>query len=181
MNRPKYLIVHHTGGTNADPLADTSHHTFEMVNEYHRQLWNFRSSLGHYIGYHYFIEKNGKVTQGRADYDDGAHCIGKNTTSIGICMAGNFDRPGSLPTKEQTDSLKRILLTLKNTYSIRDADIVPHRKFANKTCYGNNLADDWARRLISSQGGDCKDYEQMTTMELIGVISDVMVEIKSRI
>lgn len=26
-NFPEYLIVHHTGGTDADPLTDTSHHT----------------------------------------------------------------------------------------------------------------------------------------------------------
>ena len=27
---------------------------------------------------------------------------------------------------------------------------MPHRAFANKNCYGKNLADDWARHLIAS-------------------------------
>ena len=61
MNTPQWVIVHHTGPTAYDPKADTSHHTFEDVNEYHRQKWDFKSSLGYYIGYHYFIEKDGTV------------------------------------------------------------------------------------------------------------------------
>lgn len=146
MNKPQYLIVHHTGGSNANPTADTSHHTFEVVNQYHRGLWNFRSSLGHYIGYQYFIEKNGKVTQGRADSDEGAHCIGKNRSSIGICLAGNFDV--TLPTKAQEEALVDLCKRLAATYSIPTSKIVPHRAFSNKSCYGKRLSDDWARSLV---------------------------------
>ena len=145
MNKAQYLIVHHTGGTDADPLADTSHHTFEMVNEHHKKLWNFKSSLGYYIGYHYFIDKVGKVKQGRAHTDDGAHTIGKNQSSIGVCLAGNFD--ATLPTKEQSDALGRLLTRLMGELSIPASKIVPHRTFAKKTCYGKRLGDDWARSL----------------------------------
>jgi N-acetyl-anhydromuramyl-L-alanine amidase AmpD len=162
MNRPKFLIVHHTGGTDADPLADTSNHTFEIVDDYHRQLWQFKSSLGHYIGYHYFINKKGVVTQGRADTDEGAHTRGYNTTSIGICLAGNFDR--TKPTAAQTKALTSLLLQLMNKHGITADNIVPHRKFANKTCYGRNLSDDWARSLVAVQPNPLKSY---TTMELV--------------
>lgn len=147
-NVPKWLIVHHTGGTQANPLADTSHHTFEVVNNWHRQLWNFRSTLGRYIGYHYFIDKSGKITHGRADGDEGAHCIGYNRSSIGICLAGNFD--ATLPTKEQEHALSELLHTLMATHNIGKDKIVPHRRFSNKTCYGRKLDDDWARRLVEA-------------------------------
>lgn len=163
MNRPNYLIVHHTGGTDQDPLADTSHHTFEIVDNWHRQLWNFRSSLGHFIGYHYFIDKTGKVTQGRADYDEGAHTKGYNTQSIGICLAGNFD--STKPTKAQTDALRSLLLQLMNKHHIAAENIVPHRKFANKTCYGRNLTDSWARDLVAVKGEN--NLKKFSTMELI--------------
>lgn len=146
VNAPEWLIIHHTGGTDANPLTDTSHHTFEIVDYYHKGLWSFKSSLGHYIGYHYFIEKDGKITQGRADQDEGAHTKGMNLKSLGICLAGNFDL--TLPTEAQITALTELLKELSIKYSIPVANIVPHRKFANKTCYGNKLANDWAANLV---------------------------------
>lgn len=109
-NIPKFLIIHHCGGTDLNPLADSSNQTFEDVNAYHRtapNVWlGYLSSLGYAIGYHYFIEKNGKVTQGRADTDEGAHCKGFNTQSIGICLAGNFD--ATMPSQAQIEALKAL-------------------------------------------------------------------------
>lgn len=165
-NKPTFLIVHHTGGTDANPLADTSHHTFDMVNDYHRQLWGFKSSLGYYIGYHFFIDKKGVITQGRADMDEGAHTIGYNKQSIGICLAGNFD--ATLPTKAQIDALRGLLIQLMNKHGIAAANIVPHRKFAKKTCYGTKLTDSWARDLVVPISNDLKKY---STLELINELT----------
>ena len=146
INVPQYLVIHHTGGIDANPLADSSNQTFEIVDAYHKQLWNFVSSLGHYIGYQYFIDKTGKLTQGRADTDEGAHTIGYNLKSLGICLAGNFD--ATLPTQAQIDTLKTILSQKSLQYSIPLEKIVPHRTFAVKTCYGKNLPDTWASDLV---------------------------------
>ena len=147
MNKPIYLIVHHFGGTDANPLADTSNQTFEIVNEYHKSLWNFKSSLGFYTGYHYIIEKDGSLHQGRADTDTGAHTIGYNNQSLGIALAGNFDF--SDPTPAQVAALQKLLVVKSQQYSIAPENIVPHRKFAAKSCYGSRLSDDWARNLVS--------------------------------
>lgn len=139
LNKPEYLIIHHTGGTNADPLADTSHHTFEGVKKYHLSLgWED-------IGYHFFIEKDGALSAGRAQNYHGAHTIGMNERSLGICLAGNFD--ATLPTDEQIKTLKFLLAELIPKYNIPIDKIVPHRAFAAKTCYGNKLPDDWAQKL----------------------------------
>ena len=158
MKTPKYIICHHTGGTLHDPLADTSHHTFEDVNAWHRQdpnVWLGQlSSLGFAIGYTYFIDKTGKVTQGRADNEQSAHTKGYNNNewdlpgnaSIGICLAGNFDR--TMPTEAQINALRLLLRSKMVEYRIPIENIVPHRHFASKSCYGNLLSNEWARNLI---------------------------------
>lgn len=151
INIPIYLIIHHTSGTESNPRVDTSNQTFEDVNAWHRTNPNTwlgeYSSLGFAIGYHYFIDKTGKVTQGRGDTDEGAHCIGKNTQSLGICLAGNFDV--TMPTNEQVTSLKRLILAKQTEYDIPAEKVVPHRKFANKSCYGSLLSNDWVQKLVT--------------------------------
>lgn len=153
LNKPEFIIVHHTGGTDADALADTSNHRFEDVNAWHKQNPNVNlgepSSLGYYIGYHYFIDKNGKVTQGRADKDEGAHTFGYNARSIGICLAGNFDL--TLPTQAQVDALTSLLKQKMDTYKLPIESIMPHRHFAAKTCYGKKLSDTWAQSLVKQK------------------------------
>lgn len=138
-NYPKMLIIHHSGGTNANPLADTSHHTAKIMEDYHLS----RGWEG--LGYHYVIQKDGEIWQGRPENYHGAHTTNHNTDSIGICLSGNFD--ATLPTIEQKNALKGLLGVLKAKYNTDT--IVPHRTYANKTCYGNKLSDTWAKELIS--------------------------------
>lgn len=163
-----YLVCHHTGGSDANPLLDTSQHTFEQVNEYHRLKWNFKSSLGYYIGYQYYIDKNGKVTQGRADTEEGAHTIGANNSSIGICLAGNFDATD--PSDAQIRSLQALLKKKMIQYSVPLFNIVPHRKFQQKTCYGNKLSDDWAQSLVRR---DLLAEMEVTASRLVDLISQL--------
>jgi len=150
--------VHHTGGTDADPLADTSHHTFEIVNEFHRTAKKedgsfvyhngSPSSLGHYCAYTIFIEKDGKTTYAREDDEIGGHTRFYNDKLIGIGLAGNFD--ATLPTKEQTEALKRELYRLMKKFpQITPYKIYPHRAFANKSCYGRRLSNTWASDLVN--------------------------------
>jgi len=142
-NYPKYIIIHHFGGTDKNPLADTSNQTFEIVRDYHiSKGWEN-------IGYHYVIEKSGKVTQGRPDLYHGAHTIGYNHNSIGVALDGNFD--STLPSKEQVVALTLLLKNLQTKYTVQTTDIVPHRKFANKTCYGKLLSDTWASDLVKEE------------------------------
>ena len=43
------------------------------------------------IGYHFFVRKDGSVYRGRPENAIGAHTVGYNSVSIGICFEGNFD------------------------------------------------------------------------------------------
>lgn len=147
MSAPQFLIIHHSGGTDKNPLQDSSGYTAEMCNRDHKARFNFVSSLGSYVGYQYVIEKDGKVTQCRRDDEEGAHTIGKNKNSIGIMLSGNFDV--TLPTSAQTEALRKLLKEKVEQWKIPLNFIVPHRQFSSKTCYGKNLLDDWARNLVS--------------------------------
>jgi len=143
LNTPTKIIVHHTGGTDAYPLMDTSHHTIDDVRAWHLSKgWDD-------IGYHWFINKAGDVDMGRPEDMHGAHCVGQNTKSIGICLAGNFD--ATLPTPAQEDALKELLGEIMERWNIPYAEIYPHRKFANKTCHGTKLNDNWASMLMKPE------------------------------
>lgn len=141
-NFPQMIIVHHVGGTNANPLLDTSNQTFKVIQDYHISLgWeNF--------GYHWYIEKSGNILEGRPEHYHGGHTINHNNDSVGICLAGNFD--ATLPTKEQENALKVLLNAIRGRYPVIGDKIYPHRKFANKTCYGKLLSDTWALDLVKT-------------------------------
>ena len=140
MNIPKYIIVHHTAVS-----YDVNPDQFNATNEYHKKF-EMKSSLGFWGGYHYEVSKAGIIRQFRNDNEDGAHTIGKNKESLGICLDGNFDT--ELPTKEQTETLRKFLVEKCKLYGIIPENIVPHRAFAAKSCYGSKLPDDWARNLL---------------------------------
>lgn len=145
-NNPEFLIIHHGGGSDADPLADTSHHTAKMMEEWHlAKGWEG-------LGYQFVIHKNGDVWRGRPEHYHGSHTTTHNKKSIGLCLSGNFD--ATLPTKAQEDSLRSLLVGLMSTYNISKDKIVPHRTFANKTCYGKKLSDTWARDLLGTPSVD---------------------------
>lgn len=145
-NKPEYIIVHHTAVSyNKNPDQ------FEATKRYHKSLgWGD-------IGYHYEINKAGKVYVGRKETTAGAHCYQEsmNSKSIGIALDGNFDE--ELPTKEQTEALKKLLIDICARHKISKDKIYPHRKYATyKSCYGKKLSDKWASDLVDSPKYDEK-------------------------
>lgn len=168
--KPEYIIIHHSGGTDAQPLADSSNYTVKQCDADHKARGFGRSSLGYHVGYTYFIDKAGVVTQTRKDTEEGAHTVGKNRTSIGICLAGNFD--AFMPTEAQVIALRDLLKRKMLEHGIPAEKIVPHRTFAAKSCYGRKLADDWARKLVA----ETNPLESYKTVELINELRRRIVE-----
>jgi hypothetical protein len=139
MNTPTVIITHHCGGTDAAPLADSSFATVNDIDAWHKARWpEFYSSLGYWVGYHYVIEKDGKVTQTRKHNEEGAHCIGMNRKSIGVCFAGNFDL--TLPSEAQMKAWYTLYTELLQQYP--NIPTYPHRKYASKSCHGRRLTDN---------------------------------------
>lgn len=139
MNKPEYIIIHHT----ATP-KDKNPRTFDAVKRYHiSKGWGD-------IGYHYFIESDGTLFNGRNENVAGAHCYQDNMNfkSIGICLEGNFDIEE--PNKEQLKTLKELIKTIQVKYNIPDKNVLPHRKYATyKSCPGKNFTDKEINELLS--------------------------------
>ena len=74
-NKPEWLILHHT----VTPYTWNVESTIEQVNPVHAKRGFPKSSLGYHVGYHYLIDRNGKIGQTRADTDEGAHCLSSDT------------------------------------------------------------------------------------------------------
>ena len=64
------------------------------------------------IGYHYVIYRNGHIEPGRDVDIIGAHCVGHNTHSIGICYVGGVARDGKTAKDTRTLAQKAALLSL---------------------------------------------------------------------
>jgi len=102
-----------------------------------------------YIGYQFFIEKDGTIHRGRLDTEEGAHCLGLNKCSIGIGLQGDFEKEN--PTPSQLASLKELIDKKKAEYNIGNSNVEGHRHFSNTSCPGKFLYA-WLCREYPSLG-----------------------------
>ena len=88
------------------------------------------------IGYHYVIYRDGSIHEGRPLEQIGAHCVGHNKHSIGICYIGGCASDGKTPKDTRTPEQKEALLALLRHLKARfpNATIHGHRDFAAKAC-----------------------------------------------
>jgi len=145
----KYVAIHHTAvSNNTQPLQ------LWAVNRYHQGKWNMKSSRGWYVGYNYFVERGGVLTLTRSIGEEtiankGHNCdIPERCDTISICMAGDFNK--ELPTKEQQQTVKKLIKTLTDTY--QDIEIKGHRDLqANRTCPGLLITDGFLKDLAKEE------------------------------
>lgn len=137
-NLPDCVIVHHSAVGGFGPQ-------FAGINESHHQRGFPKSNFGFYVGYHYLIEKDGSVFQARDEREGGAHTRGKNFSSIGVCLSGNFDVEN--PPAAQVSALAGFLRNVLSRYNLAPSVVFPHRRFNPTSCYGLRLDDDWVQRV----------------------------------
>lgn len=91
--------------------------------------WHVKENGWNDIGYHYVITKDGNVHQGRPLKEVGAHCMGENLWSVGICLTGEHEF-----SPDQFFSLAWLINhLLESNPSI--TEVKPHTHFdKNKTC-----------------------------------------------
>ena len=99
------------------------------------------------IGYHYLIHIDGTVEEGRPITKIGAHTLGENRGSIGICYVGGMSKDmkkaKDTRTQAQKDSLIKLMHELIYKYN-KDMTIHGHNEFANKACPSFNVQKEYA-------------------------------------
>lgn len=128
-------ILHHS--------ASKATHTkpqLMAIDESHRKRFGKLSDLNFYVGYHFFIERDGTYTQTRNLNERGYHTYDERNPNIdygkyiGICMAGNFEE--QKPSPKQLETL-RVILFLR--LLIKKDDIFLHRQLDQTKCPGKNF------------------------------------------
>jgi N-acetyl-anhydromuramyl-L-alanine amidase AmpD len=136
MNNPEIIVIHHSA------TKDGQVNDFNAIKNYHINTKGWTD-----IGYHWLIEyenNNVVVKKGRDEKTIGAHTLGYNEKSIGICVVGNFDV--TAPSKEIIEMLKLLILDIYKRYG--RLLIHYHCEFANKTCPGNMF---YKKQLLQSE------------------------------
>ena len=86
------------------------------------------------IGYHYIIDLDGTIEKGRDESLVGAHCVGKNAISIGICYIGGCDKnlkPKDTRTDAQKKAMKTLVHQLMEKYNIPLNNVYGHYQFCS--------------------------------------------------
>jgi N-acetylmuramoyl-L-alanine amidase len=97
--------------------------------------WHIRDRRFSDIGYHYVIDLDGTIEQGRPLNQIGAHCLNHNSHSIGICYVGGLDaamHPADTRTPQQRIALRSLISDLQHQFP--QATLHGHREFAAKEC-----------------------------------------------
>ncbi len=94
------------------------------------------------IGYHYLVYLDGTVVRGRREEEIGAHCLGQNAGSIGVCYVGGLDsrgKPKDTRTAAQRVALRNLVEGLQRRYP--HATLHGHNEFAAKACPCFKISD----------------------------------------
>lgn len=131
-NKPNKIIVHHAVGSNI---------TAEQINKMHIEK-GFEG-----IGYHFYIRKDGTVYRGRPENTEGAHTIGENRTSLGICLEGNMDK--ETVSEKQMESLENLSEYLIIKYNLETID--GHNDHYNTRCPGENMSIEGLNERVKNR------------------------------
>lgn len=87
------------------------------------------------IGYHFVVELDGTVCDGRPVEKSGAHAKGHNAQSVGVCYVGGVDsdmEAKDTRTDEQAVALVELITSLKEQFP--EAVVIGHRDVSEKEC-----------------------------------------------
>jgi len=120
------IVIHHSA---------TVYSTPNEIQDLHMDGRGFAD-----VAYHYLIDSDGIIYEGREINIRGAHVQGFNTGSVGIVLLGNFNE--QQPSQAQLSSLRVLVDYLRYTYEIRY--LAGHKDYPNQSpdgteCPGDNL------------------------------------------
>lgn len=126
------ITVHHEG---MEAFTDTSSaDTIERL----RRVWNGHDGRGFGdIGYHFVIDRAGRIWEGRSLRYQGAHVRSHNEGNIGVMCLGNFDE--QRVSEAQRAALEHQLRVLTAKYRVRAKSVKTHKEWVSTACPGKDL------------------------------------------
>lgn len=123
MRKVNKIIIH------CSATPEGRHVTVAEIDKWHRER-GFSQ-----IGYHYVIYLDGTIHKGRPESLAGAHTVGHNQNSIGVCYVGGIDKQWNAKdtrTPAQKIALRELVKDLRNRYP--GTTVHGHNEFAAKAC-----------------------------------------------
>jgi hypothetical protein len=128
--------VHHSAEASGSDLDGSITSSAEAIRRIQHHAMSERS-FGD-IGYHFLIDPEGRVFEGRSMAWQGAHAGGDNNIeNVGVCLLGNFET--GRPSQEALDALSRTLDHLCRSYGIPRNRVHAHLELKNTLCPGREL------------------------------------------
>jgi MYXO-CTERM domain-containing protein len=128
---PQKVTIHHTAGPTANTSGAPSR--LRQIQSYHIDTKGWCD-----IGYHFLVDTDGGVWQGREHTTVGAHVGGNNTNNVGISFIGNYDSVDT-PQQAQLQGAGGVLDYLSRTYGFSKDTLKGHRDYGSTACPGKNL------------------------------------------
>ena len=133
MNGVNRITVHHEGMP--DPVYFTDYNTcrarMELIRSSHRRRgWSD-------IGYHYVVDRAGRLWEARSIAYQGAHVRDNNEHNVGVMCMGNFDI--QQPSEAQLRTLARTVQQIRQYYRVSESRIYTHQEINPTACPGRNM------------------------------------------
>lgn len=132
------ITLHHAGGT---PVYFTDTPSVARYLESIRKAHVGRGWAD--IGYHYAIDRAGRVWEARPIVYQGAHVKDRNEHNLGVLVMGNFDQQS--PSQAQVATMQKFVAELRRKHKVkaspdvRRSNIRTHQEWNPTACPGRRL------------------------------------------
>lgn len=148
----EYLVVHTAAGFD-ESRGVVVHHSAQQIRAIHMAKgWAD-------IGYHGYIDHDGMFDDARDDNRVGAHVLGLNDRSLGVCVSGHGDHEPF--NARQMTTLINVLILWADEHDLPSERVIGHREAKGipgvpnpyKTCPGMLVNMDDIRRELKRKRG----------------------------
>jgi hypothetical protein len=128
----RYITVHHDAQYSSITAQRDVAARLEDIRRYHRTNRGWAD-----IGYHYAIDRAGRVWQTRPVTWQGAHVKDHNEANVGVMCLGNFDQQSA--SRAQLAALNTTVGWLMGHYNVPVARVMTHQEWSATACPGRTL------------------------------------------
>ncbi len=134
MNGVNRITIHHEGMKTAVLFSDyeRTKQRMELIRSSHTKHRRWAD-----IGYHFVVDRAGRVWEGRPIRYQGAHVRDNNEHNVGLMLLGNFNL--QRPTDAQLESMGAMVRYLRATYRVSLRRVYTHKEIRPTSCPGRYL------------------------------------------